>query len=79
MDLSHEDQLDLLEDLCSTKKNIQNESDDLFHTIVNFCVIFLILQHIKQNHNHITSYKSAHTIEGKSPCGQVDLLKELDS
>ena len=34
----------------------------LFHAIFNFFVIFLILQHMKQNHNHITSYKSAHTI-----------------
>jgi hypothetical protein len=43
----------------------------LFHAIFNFCVIFLILQHMKQNHNHITSYQSAHTIKKNSNKSQI--------
>jgi hypothetical protein len=44
------------------KRTFKMKSYYLFHAIFNFCVIFLILQHMKQNHNHITSYQSGNNI-----------------
>ena len=58
LDLYDEDHSNLMED----KKTFIMKSYYLFHAIINFSIIYLILQHMKWNDNHIKSYQNGHMI-----------------